>query len=1065
MASTEQNTQQINELTEAFNELVENSKNIEDLTGASDPIDADSIFMIRFDNGGSYATFKVTVQQILDLIATGAIDFTIYAPQSPAPSYQEGLLYYDNVWHSLVFYNDEADVALNIGEENWIRVKNNTGGDILNGKVCYLNGVDGSIPTCALAKADEAVTSVATIGVATHTIEDGTEGYITRLGTVRDVDTSTFVAGDIIYLSADTAGEFTDVQPQSPDYTVRLGVFSEIGVSGKLEIHVSVGGNVGNVIKVFNGATLETTDVSVASDGVDITLTLDDVPAQGFLSLFFDADFFRFPTPDTIDLTLGTDEVPIKNYVYIPNSTKVLTVSTSAFPTNEQFVPVATVVCQDAPGAQNDGVRSFQVWTDHLSNAVDQGHYYDINAWIRAQPATYINGIAFSSDPAIGVSAAEVNFAVTQGDIQQLHVHTYPAKDTDTGSIFYIVNDFEDPYLRITTGLDSGDFDTDSTGAAMSAYYRLVLWGTISETSGDSQWYINKPSGSYNNSTDALNDISNTQDSSIPSEYKGVGFLMYALVCRNQGGNIEIITDGLIDLREAAGGAGGTGGVGIDTYLELSDTPTTRAGEVGKLVAVASGEAADEYSDVTVQDVTINKNYVETNLATDSLIRGSASWDSLLIFLVTPCDYIINGVLYHSDADSVTLDAADGTHPRIDLIVVDTSLNVTFVKGTATTPPVAPEIDTDTQITVTSITIQAAATTPDGVTSVVQYDEDTGDPPEWDATENTATVRIVLDSTNDPYSGTKSIEATLSINNDEINLDIGVPVSTSVISNLQLFLKSKAVWPSTKRLEWTWYSGNTRASRRINIRDDSAYNFDSSQTSTYQAISIPEADWNFSESTVDNLKIKTKGSGAGIGFFLDLINYQGGIGNIIIQGMTAVQDDKNPVLGGDLDGDGHDITNVDTLDVNVMATSQATPAEITSQGDDALITVEFANENYMFEDLGYAFGSETDDMTTGSAKVSFHMPFAMTLTDVIVDVVTAPTGSTAIFDLNEAGASVLSTKISIDISEKTSGTAATPPVISDSALAVNALMTVDIDQIGSTIAGAGPKIYLIGDRV
>jgi hypothetical protein len=69
-----------------------------------------------------------------------------------------------------------------------------------------------------------------------------------------------------------------------------------------------------------------------------------------------------------------------------------------------------------------------------------------------------------------------------------------------------------------------------------------------------------------------------------------------------------------------------------------------------------------------------------------------------------------------------------------------------------------------------------------------------------------------------------------------------------------------------------------------------------------------------------------------------------------------------------------------------------------------------------------------------------------------------------VVDINEAGASILSTKLSIDASEKTSTTAATPPVISDSALADDAEMTIDIDQIGSTIAGAGLKVTLIGTR-
>ena len=51
--------------------------------------------------------------------------------------------------------------------------------------------------------------------------------------------------------------------------------------------------------------------------------------------------------------------------------------------------------------------------------------------------------------------------------------------------------------------------------------------------------------------------------------------------------------------------------------------------------------------------------------------------------------------------------------------------------------------------------------------------------------------------------------------------------------------------------------------------------------------------------------------------------------------------------------------------------------------------------------------------------------------------------------------SILSTTITIDVSEKTSETAATPPVISDASLADDAEMTISILTVGSTIPGAG----------
>ena len=107
-----------------------------------------------------------------------------------------------------------------------------------------------------------------------------------------------------------------------------------------------------------------------------------------------------------------------------------------------------------------------------------------------------------------------------------------------------------------------------------------------------------------------------------------------------------------------------------------------------------------------------------------------------------------------------------------------------------------------------------------------------------------------------------------------------------------------------------------------------------------------------------------------------------------------------------------------------------------------------------------AVSDEATDLATGTGKVYFRMPYAGTLLAVKATVNTAPTGSTLICDINEAGSTILSTKLSIDASEKTSTTAAVPAVISDSALADDAEITIDIDQVGSTVAGKGLKVYL-----
>lgn len=115
-------------------------------------------------------------------------------------------------------------------------------------------------------------------------------------------------------------------------------------------------------------------------------------------------------------------------------------------------------------------------------------------------------------------------------------------------------------------------------------------------------------------------------------------------------------------------------------------------------------------------------------------------------------------------------------------------------------------------------------------------------------------------------------------------------------------------------------------------------------------------------------------------------------------------------------------------------------------------------------EIGVACSDETTALTAGTAKVTFRMPFAMTVTSVRASLTTAQaSGSIFTVDINEAGTTIISTKLTIDNTELTSTTAATPAVISDSALADDASITIDIDQIGDGTA-KGLKIWLIGTR-
>lgn len=128
-----------------------------------------------------------------------------------------------------------------------------------------------------------------------------------------------------------------------------------------------------------------------------------------------------------------------------------------------------------------------------------------------------------------------------------------------------------------------------------------------------------------------------------------------------------------------------------------------------------------------------------------------------------------------------------------------------------------------------------------------------------------------------------------------------------------------------------------------------------------------------------------------------------------------------------------------------------------------IVVIEEAGELYT-EVLERAISDEVTNLTTGTAKLTFRMPFGFVLTGIRASVNTAPVGAAIQVDVNEGGVSIFSTPLTIDDGEKTSVTAATPAVISDATLADDAEITVDIDTVGSTTAGKGLKLVMLGYR-
>jgi hypothetical protein len=181
------------------------------------------------------------------------------------PTYAEGNMYWDETDKTLVIQQGVDDVALQVGQEMYIRVRNATGSTITDGQVVYISSQTGNRPNVILAKADSTTTSEF-IGIATHDIEDNSDGLIAVFGNVRGIDTSAFSAGDDLYLSAATAGALTATPPASPNLVIKVGrVLVSNVATGEILVTPTV----------FNEGTLSADDLRLVGDlevGGDVTV-------------------------------------------------------------------------------------------------------------------------------------------------------------------------------------------------------------------------------------------------------------------------------------------------------------------------------------------------------------------------------------------------------------------------------------------------------------------------------------------------------------------------------------------------------------------------------------------------------------------------------------------------------------------------------------------------------------------------------------------------------------------------------------------------------------------------
>jgi hypothetical protein len=504
--------------------------------------------------------------------------------------------------------------AIQIGQEDLIKVHNNSGIGISSGEVVYPIGTSTTgFPNVAKAKADSHETISTAYGVATSEILNGAEGFVNVFGKVRDFDTSLLSEGPV-YLSADVLGGLTNTRPEFPNYEILIGLVTKVdALEGEIIVDRH-GIPEDTTINFWNGTIRETFDFRITSNGTIITGALSPSNGHPDLTLMFSDGLTIFTaTPDvTITLTAGTDAIPQTNYVYIPKDTKVLTVSTASFPTDEH-AKVATIVLQSASTTQTDDALRNQNWNDAIENTTTfQGHLSHITDRIRQMDSSWANG----TEGTILGTPNNVYVDVTSGQVYQMHKQTFPALSMSTGADIHVVNDPVTPF-RSTTNLN--DITVDALGDSLNGkWFGLVVWGIANKSGEMSHIMCNLPRGNYGKEKDALNDKDSKNVYTIPSDFQGVGFLIGLFVFKLNGGQFEYngTVVGYKDLRgfvpnNTAGS--GVGGSGITTFLGLSDTPADYVGEAFKIAQVNTGETALEFTDEpTVNNIILEETTTPT---------------------------------------------------------------------------------------------------------------------------------------------------------------------------------------------------------------------------------------------------------------------------------------------------------------------------------------------------------------------------------------------------------------------------------------------------------------------
>ena len=170
-------------------------------------------------------------------------------------------------------------VTQQVGLEQYMVIANQTGSTISNGKVVGFAGASGGRLTGQKYIADGTMLSIYCIGVATMDVATGKEGYVTTYGYVKDINTSSWNVGDILYASPTTAGEMTNVKPTVPNITVPVAaVVVKDATVGVIMVRPTL------TLPLYYGTFSDTTSQAIAATNTPQAITFNTTDVSNGVS-------------------------------------------------------------------------------------------------------------------------------------------------------------------------------------------------------------------------------------------------------------------------------------------------------------------------------------------------------------------------------------------------------------------------------------------------------------------------------------------------------------------------------------------------------------------------------------------------------------------------------------------------------------------------------------------------------------------------------------------------------------------------------------------------------------